>query len=715
MAIKKSFGGQSIRKPGAYSKSQVSSDAGSPLESNDTLLLVGEADAGQGGATDGIQFFSASALNRLIAKYRTGPIVDAAKNVLQPSRTPGVGGAGRIGVYQTNASSQASLDLDTTYGTLSAIEYGVGGNRITEKVELSAETLAYVEGSAAVTNFAGLDTLTLEVRKNGATSESVTFSSPANIGDVVSQINAQTTGLTATETSGVLKIEADARTNGHRDGWGQSVEVVDGTGLALLFLTAGQFGTAESEYEASISTAQPRDSISESETVGDEIAIQIGRDDSDSCTAATVQITATTVVLTATGSDSYTLTKAEVPLLKNLRDAVAALAGWSCSIPSILSNVATADLDQVSAIGAFSEAANKPARIKRDAAQVRDVYADSSLVELDQDAVKGLPDALSLTNLSGGAKGSSASSAFDAGFSAALGEEVNVIVPLISQDASEDILDGETDAASTYDIETVHAALDAHLRLRGNIKNRKEAQGMVGYRKQAREDVFAQAATLGSELIQLCMEDVLVIDSSNELTWKKPHVLAAMLAGMRLGVPEIGEPLTHKFLAVQGAGHYVNSSTGVIEGDYNPLVDFDEALDAGVTSLEPESGSFRVMCDNTTYGVDANFVFNRGSVIEAAQYIAKTVRKDAELTFVGKKNAVITASAIKSRIRTKLRELFGARITSPSEDAPEGFREDTFIVQVTGNTAEVQVEVKPVQGLDFIFITFTLGETRQSA
>ena len=60
-------------------------------------------------------------------------------------------------------------------------------------------------------------------------------------------------------------------------------------------------------------------------------------------------------------------------------------------------------------------------------------------------------------------------------------------------------------------------------------------------------------------------------------------------------------------------------------------------------------------------------------------------------------------------------ELFNAKITSPSDDAPQGFVEDSLIVTVTGNTAEVQVEVKPVQGLDFVFITFTLGETRQTA
>jgi len=716
MAIKKSFGGSTLRKPGAYSISKTSPDAGSPVISSDTILLVGESDAGPGGSEEGIQFYSASALSRLIAKYRSGPIVDAAKVCLAPSLTPGVGGAGRIGVYKTNASVAASLDLDTSFGALEALEYGVGGNRLTEKVELSSEVAPFVLGSAPITDFAGLDGLTLEIRKNGSALETVTFSSPTDIDDVISQVNAQTTDLTASEDSpaDTLKIEADARTNGHRDGYGQSIEVVGGTALSKLFLTAGQFGIPTTEQQASFTTSQPRDSRSEIGTVGGTIALKIGRDDSDSCTAATVTVDGTDITLTATGSTSYTLSKTDYPLLKNLKEAISGLAGWIIEMSATLNNEPTSSLDQVSAIGAFSEAGNKPARIKRDLYAVEQFFDDSILVSLTSTETAGLPDALGTTNFSGGLRGASASSNFDAGFTAALAEEVNVIIPLISQDASEDIVMGETAATSTYDIETVQVALDSHLRLRGSIKNRKEAQGMVGYRKAAKADVFEQSANLGSELIQMCMDDVLVIDSSNELKWKQPHIFATMLAGMRTGT-EVGEPLTHKFAAVQGAGHYVNPSTGISEGDYDALVDYDDAIDAGITSLEPAAGGFRVMVDNTTYGADANFVFNRGSVVEAAQYVAKTIRADAELSFVGVKTAIASAESIKSRISTKLEELFNARILTASDDAPKGFREDTFIVEVTGNTAEVQVEIKPVQGLDFILVTFTLGESRQSA
>lgn len=713
MAIKKQFGGSTIKKPGAYSRSLTNPSGGSATPSTGIMLLIGEADAGPGGASDGIQSFSAQAFNKLKAKYRSGPLVDAAKAALSPSRTPGVNGAGTFLIYKTNASTQAELDLANTYATVKALEYGVGGNRITYKNTLSAESEISLTGSAAVTNFAGLDGLTLEVRQNGAASETVTFSSPANIADVISQIESGTTGISATEASAVLTLTVDAGTNLHRNGYGRSLEIVGGTALSLLFLSI-DFATPEDEPTASFEIIQPRDSITETKTVGGDIALQIGRDDSDSCTAATVAVTSSQVTLTATGSDSYALTFEDYPLIGNLVDAINELAGWSASCPSTYRVLATSDLDIISAIGAYSEAGEKPARIKKDAKAVADFFSESVLVEIADQATKGLPDQEGRLSLASGARGASTSSNFDAGFSAALAKDCNVILPCISQDASADITAGLTDAASTYDIEAVQAMLSTHIGLRGNIKNRKEAQGWTGYRKQAKADVFSQAATLGTAEIQMCMEDVLVVDSTNELKWKQPHIMAALMAGIRLGT-EVGEPLTHKFLAVQGVGHYVNTSTGVVQGDYDPQTDFEEAIDAGVTSSEPDSGGWRVMVDNTTYGADENFVYNRGSVIEAAQYIAKYIRGDAEKAFIGRKNAVVTAAAIKSRIKTRLGELLADRITSPSIDAPLGFVEESFIVEVNGNTAEVQLEVKPVQGLDFIFVTFTLGDTQQSA
>ena len=143
--------------------------------------------------------------------------------------------------------------------------------------------------------------------------------------------------------------------------------------------------------------------------------------------------------------------------------------------------------------------------------------------------------------------------------------------------------------------------------------------------------------------------------------------------------------------------------------------DFEEAIDAGASFTEQASGGHRIVVDNTTYGKDQSFVFNRGSVIEASFFAAKSIRETAELVFVGRKVSNGAAESIKSVLRSKLLELNQAEIITSSIDAPNGFREDSFVVEITGNTAEVQIHIKPVQGLDFVFITFELGDIRQSA
>lgn len=340
------------------------------------------------------------------------------------------------------------------------------------------------------------------------------------------------------------------------------------------------------------------------------------------------------------------------------------------------------------------------------------------LAELDATPRVGLPVNVTDAFLAGGAQGASTNTDFSDGLAQSLAEEYNVALPCISRSASDDIAaEGFTDPASTYDIASVLTGLQNHLILREDVESRKEAQGFGGFRDADKADCYAQAAALGYQNIQLCMQDVRVNNQFNSLEWKHPHVFAALCAGIRLGT-EVGEPLTHKRLNAVSVGHFVDEETGLEGGDFNADLDKKEAINNGVTFAEKSGSIFRIVVDNTTYGIDDSFVFNRGSVVEAAQFVAKDIRKVAEDVFVGKKlPAGGAARSIKQVIRNRLIELNqpDVNIISSSDDAPNGFVEETFVVEVEGNTARVQVEIKPVQGLDFIFITFTLGDIRQSA
>jgi hypothetical protein len=617
MGIKKSFNGKSIRAPGAYSKFKVDNSAGAELGANDTLFLIGESSKGAPGSVAGIVEFSSSNLDTLVATFGAGPIVDCAVSAVRPSKTPGIGGAGRVLVYKTNASTQASAALLKTgaYATVKDSAYGKGGNDYTTVVAA---------------------------------------------GDTANQRNVSITQLAG--TTEVLGQNA-----------AQPVITVQytGDGSAATLTIAGS-------------------------------------------TRANLVLTTT---LTAQTDGSLDLS---IPLagktVKQLVDAINQNPGYVASVTTVsLSSNSATQLDPVAAINVLT--AKILLRVQAEIIDLINTSARVEAVEATQ-PLGGVPDVQSKP-LTGGAQGASTNTNFSTGMANSLAEEYNVLLPCISRDASEDIADavlGFTDASSTYTIAAVMASATAHLSLRGDTKNRKEAQGMGGIRKTTKVAAFAAINSVGSENMQVAMQDVVFSDATGELRVGHPHVFAAKCAGIRLGT-EVGEPLTHKYLDVLQVGHIIDPTTLLESGDFNSGLDKDDAIDNGVLFSEKASGGNRIVVDNTTYGQDDSFVFNRGSVIEASYFVFKTCRETAELIFVGKKTSNGLAKSIKNAVRNKLRELNApdVNIITSSDDAPEGFREDTFVVTVNGNTARVQVEFKPVQGLDFIFFDFTLGDIKQSA
>lgn len=402
--------------------------------------------------------------------------------------------------------------------------------------------------------------------------------------------------------------------------------------------------------------------------------------------------------------------------MKTLVDFINQQEGYTASLlTTSLAQKSAIELDPKTAEDITAAKIQK--RLQR---EILELLNSSDRVEasIEAQSVVGLIDN-STSMLTGGAQGASTNTNFANGFSASLAEEYNVLLPAVSRDASEDVADaiqGFTDASSSYTVNAVLVGADTHLRLRGDTKNRKEAMGMAGIRKSSKAAAFAAVAGIGSELMQICIQDCAIIDAEGNERFMHPHITAALAAGMRTG-QAVGEPLTFKFPNVITVGHFINPETGLSTGDFNPGLDFDAAIDAGVLFLEKASGGWRWVVDNTSYGIDDSFVYNRGSVMSAAQFVCKTLRETAELAFVGKKVSNGAGQSIKNVIRNKLRELNApdVNIITASEDAPEGFREDTFVVTIQGNTARVQVEFKPVQGLDFVFFDFTLGDIKQSA
>jgi hypothetical protein len=238
-------------------------------------------------------------------------------------------------------------------------------------------------------------------------------------------------------------------------------------------------------------------------------------------------------------------------------------------------------------------------------------------------------------------------------------------------------------------------------------KQRSERQGYLSY-KNTYALSKTQAGILADARIQLAIQDTRNINAQGNVLWFQPWSLAALLAGSRGGAP-IGEPLTFKYMNCSGirqTGQAMTTPDANIVNDFNSNNDADDAIINGITFLQaPQTGGFRVELDNTTYGVDDNWVFNRANVLYAADILAYNFRTTMENAFIGHKNTV-SVKDVAGVATSILTTFLGQGITVSTSDAPQGFK--NLIVTINGNTITIGVTVKLVEGIDFILSTITL-------
>lgn len=721
MAISVQFNGSTIFKPGAYSKTTIDVGGGFPIGPAGLIAVIGEADAGAPGASEvdiRDNRFTADQLPQIRAKYRSGPIVDAASFLFAPAADAAIpSGAQTVWFYKTNASVRASNVLADSYGTLRAREWGIGGNRITVEIINASEVAPVIQGIAVPAFGAALNSASFVIHEDGGAAKTITLSAnPADHADIATLVTELSTLFTAatvaaTVSAGItpansLVITHAADALAYQKGWSKSLEL-SGAGLSLFGLAAGMTQSTV-EVASTINLAQPRDLITESDTVGGNVVLKLGHDGTGGVTAASVSVTADKIMLSTTPGTPVEFLKANYSTLKELADDMDLLAGWSVSVASTQYNQLSPDvLDQVASVGALSSSTFKPAMIKKDAAEVQTLFENSALIELVSPADCGLPAALAKVSLTGGAKGASAPVDIVNALEKFTKFHVNFIVPLFSRDASDDASDGLTESTSSYTIDGIHQAVKTHISLMKSTKKKSERQGYLSYKKSF---VLCkdQAGVLADGRLSLAIQDVRQVDAAGNIKWFQPWAFSCMLAGARAGAP-IGEPLTFKFMNMSGIRHTaqpMSTPEANIVIDFDPDTMADEAIEAGITFMEArQTGGFRVVVDNTTYGRDANFVWNRGNVIYAADIVAFNLRTQLENIYVGKKNTV-KPSEIAGTAASILEQLKAQGVIVATADAPGGFKD--LSVRIEGNIVYVTVTIKIVEGIDFILSDITI-------
>ena len=312
-----------------------------------------------------------------------------------------------------------------------------------------------------------------------------------------------------------------------------------------------------------------------------------------------------------------------------------------------------------------------------------------------------LDEAISLV---GGSRGVSSNTDFQSAMDALLLVRANSVVPLIDEDLAAE------GYGSTATVASVAAQLSAHVAVARGAGN-SERGGFIGF-QGTKDEIIDQANAINDPDVQLTCQNPTVLNASGSLQEFGPRMLAVMGASMRAGVPEVGEPLTHKYLRVSGL-------TQDASWDPADLTDSTELIQAGVFFAETIDGKgTRWVRDLTTHVKDDNLAFSEGSVRDAVRFIAFGLRELLVDRYTGRKAAPATIASIKDTASTYLELARADNIIVDSNDPATGATVRAYHnlkVSSSGDTVTVNVGIFPVPGINFILNEIFLQLPTQSA
>lgn len=292
---------------------------------------------------------------------------------------------------------------------------------------------------------------------------------------------------------------------------------------------------------------------------------------------------------------------------------------------------------------------------------------------------------------SGGTRGVSTNSDFQTGLDLLIEERGNHVVPLISEDLT------NQGNGSTATFASVAAQLGEHV-AKARTTDKNEMGGYMGM-NGTRTELIAQAATFNEGDVQLLGQKMTFLDVDGNLKVMDEWAAAVAAAGMRSGAIEVGEPLTFK---------NINTSAITQDASWSPTsrTDVNALLQGGVMFAEKtNNGLIRWVRDITTHVQDDNIAFMDGNTRDAVRFVAYDLRTFLEDRFTGLKATPATVASVRESAAAKLAEYLTDNIIVESLD-PEtgttvipGFR--SLRVFITGNVATVRVEIFPVTGIVF--------------
>jgi hypothetical protein len=305
--------------------------------------------------------------------------------------------------------------------------------------------------------------------------------------------------------------------------------------------------------------------------------------------------------------------------------------------------------------------------------------------------------------LTGGAKGATtAANAVDA-IDDLETIDTNFVIPLFSRDASDDIADGKTDASSTYTIDAINAATKNHVLKMSTAKIKKHRSAFLSF-WGSYSDAKTKAGQLANARISLAMQRTSQVNSAGSVVSYLPWHTACIAAGMQAA--GFYKSITNKFaniISFEDPSGFDSGSPGQIE----------DAIDSGLLFLEKAVVGSKWVVDQTTYGIDTNFVYNSIQAMYAADLVALDLASSFQTAFVGQSLADVDASTAISFLASKMDSYKKQKLIAASDDAPLGFKNAK--VSISGPIMEVSVEIKLATAILFIPINIEISQVQSEA
>jgi hypothetical protein len=432
-------------------------------------------------------------------------------------------------------------------------------------------------------------------------------------------------------------------------------------------------------------------------------------------TACTVSISSRRVMTispTGTGLNDIVINLRKYATLQDLVDFLSTQDGVSAQIPDLrFRSLSTDVLDAVDSLGCLDGHADPAydARIKKDYYDWGQFFEKNfSLLAFSEGNLvlkAGLPDAEATAGfLSGAELGSTSNAACQAALDAALKIDARIIIPLFSRNAHYDIEDALTDSGSSYTIDSINAAVKAHVSTASSTLFKRERFGMTSYDGSFEDSVNA-VATLSYERCQMPFQRHNALNGAGELEKFQPWMAACSVAAGR-SQSLLGTSMLRKPFLLSSAEHVGQLSmyTDTLAQDFDPedRGQLEEAIASGLLVFRsvPGFGVRMESPDLSTRSRDNDpkaWVYERVNVLFTCDEVRQTVRSVLE-NWIGNRQSDTSLAVV----RASAEDALGPFLVGTGNGSLEAG--SVLDIEDLGNAYKARLSITPTEALEAIIL-----------